>query len=78
MGYKNSPSARGEGESVRSLLFVRFKVFFAYEADGAGPVIRELLKGGTGGDVVLRVPYVWVIHPVTYGAFILLHDGVGL
>jgi uncharacterized membrane protein (DUF485 family) len=59
-------------------LFIRFKVLFAYQAKWAGPVIGEVFKGSSRGNVVFGITYIGVVHPVAYSASILLHGGVGL
>ena len=74
------------GTNVRSLSFyytyplllVGLKVLFAYVAEGAGPVVGEVLKGSSWGNVTLGVTHIGVVHPVAYGASILLHGVAGL
>ena len=62
---------------LRILSFVGFEVFFAHEAEWAGPVVGELFEWGSGWDAVLGISCGGVVYPVAYGALILLHDGDG-
>jgi hypothetical protein len=49
-----------------------FKILFLGAAQGADPVIGQLLKGGSNGDVPLRVAFGRVID-ISTGAFISMH-----
>ncbi len=40
---------------------------------GAGPVVGQVLKGGSGGDAVLFIADGWIIDVATYSAFISGH-----
>ena len=57
---------------------IGFKIFLAYEADGAAPLFGEVFKSGSCRDVVLRVTHGRIVHPVTDEAFILLHGADGI
>ena len=63
---------------VGESFLARLKVLLAYKADGAGPVVGEFFEGCSWRDIVLGVAHIGIVHPVAYGAFILLHGGVGL
>jgi hypothetical protein len=56
------------------LLLGRFKVVFANAAEGADPVVRDLLEGGAGGDAAVRIAYRGIINVTTYKASKLLHN----
>ena len=57
---------------------IRFEIFLAYEADGAAPLLGEVFKSCSCGNVVLRVTHGGIVHPVTDEAFILLHGADGI
>ena len=61
---------------TNSLVIIGFKILFADEANGASPVIGQVLEGNASGDIVLRVTQCGVINPVANGASILLHGVV--
>jgi hypothetical protein len=51
----------------------RFKDILACAAERAAPIFRNILKGGTGGDAVVRVTHSRIILILTDGTDIRLH-----
>ena len=60
-----------------SSAIIRFKIFFANEADGAVPLFGEVFESCSCGNIVLWITYGGIIYPVANKAFILLH-GAGI
>ena len=50
------------------------KVFLAYTAEGATPIVRDVFKCCSRLNAVLRIAYGWVIDPSAYITYILFHS----
>ncbi len=59
---EQKPPESGFGEGV-----------FSEAADGAYPIVRDVLEGGAGGDAAVRITDSGIIH-ITAGAFVLHHS----
>ena len=62
----NPRHRRGEG-------LYRFKVFLAYTAKRANPIVRDLFKRRARVDPAVRIPYFRIINVVAYGTSVLSH-----
>ena len=61
---------RGMTAGVLRLLY---EILFPYAADGAYPIVGDILEGGAGGDSSVGVAYRGVINPVAYFTSVFFH-----
>ena len=69
---QNVQAVSGPG-CVRRKLFLHSKHILAYSADGANPVLREILKRCARCDAVVWIADLRVIHIATGLTYIFLH-----
>ncbi len=74
-----SPHDGGTGETRwKSLIGFHLEILFPDTADGAYPIIRDILKSGSGSDSSFWIANCRIINPVAYRASIFLHSQNGL
>lgn len=56
------------------LLLDQLKVILGGSAEGAYPILRDVLKGCSRLDAAVRITYLGIIDPATDCALVLLHD----
>lgn len=54
----------------------RLEVALVGTAEGAAPIVRQILKGGAGSDVAARITLCRVVDVVTDYATVLGHDAL--
>lgn len=55
-------------------LFHDFKHVFADTAEGAYPIVGNILKCGSGSDASVGITYFGVIDPLAYSADVFVHN----
>ena len=62
------------GGMTAGVLRLLYEILFPYAADGAYPIVGDILEGGAGGDSSVGVAYRGVINPVAYLTSVLFHS----
>ena len=68
---KENPDRKGPG---KNLLFCFFEHVLADSADGADPVIGNILKGCAGSDAAVGITNLRIIHISAGITYILIHN----